>query len=315
MLLSEKNTEGWPEGVVEDVTQQVHQLKNESFVMGGKIQGKPLLPLPKHLDIQDGSSSVLDWWVLLVPAKPGRGLSASEGDRSCSTGWIPEHPWAQHPQQQSLGMLRPGCPAGRPHGDVGMVQSWSQCGRVTPSPFSLAGYMDVSVLHATETIVIEWSQQIRDILSKDSAESLLEGLHPLPRAEFDFWHTRTVNLQCINDQVLPREAVATSPVLSPGAEPLTSPCQLLSPQVTALAEMLEKANSCFWLMLQSVFQDVSAGKCPDHGGQLPLPLHRGFPIPSAGFLSWARPGGSQGHQFPPATTLHPAGRDGASGLL
>uniref|UniRef100_A0A8B9GAX8 Dynein heavy chain tail domain-containing protein n=1 Tax=Amazona collaria TaxID=241587 RepID=A0A8B9GAX8_9PSIT len=98
----------------------------------------------------------------------------------------------------------------------------------------LAGSMDVSVLHTTETIIIEWSQQIRDILSKDSVEPLLEGLHPLPRAEFDFWHTRTVNLQCISDQ-------------------------LLSPRVTVLAEMLEKANSCFWPALQSVFQDVSAG--------------------------------------------------------
>ncbi|XP_062482469.1 dynein axonemal heavy chain 17 isoform X3 [Pezoporus occidentalis] len=159
LLLSEKNTAGWPGVVVEDVTRQVHRLKNENFVMGGKIQGKPLLPLPKHLDVQDGSSTVLD---------------------------------------------------------------------------CLAGSMDVSVLHATETIVIEWSQQIRDILSKHSAEPLLEGLHPLPSAEFNFWHTRAVNLQCINDQ-------------------------LLSPRVTVLAEMLEKANSCFWLVLQSVFQDVSAG--------------------------------------------------------
>ncbi|XP_065549706.1 dynein axonemal heavy chain 17 [Lathamus discolor] len=159
LLLSEENTAGWPSVVVDDVTQQVHRLKHENFVMGGKIQGKPLLPLPKHLDVQDGSSTVLD---------------------------------------------------------------------------CLAGSMDVSVLRATETIVIEWSQQIRDILSKDSAEPLLEGLHPLPRAEFDFWHTRTVNLQCINDQ-------------------------LLSPRVTVLAEILEKANSCFWPALQSVFQDVSAG--------------------------------------------------------
>ncbi|XP_061233427.1 dynein axonemal heavy chain 17 isoform X1 [Neopsephotus bourkii] len=159
LLLSEENTAGWPGGVVEDVTRQVQRLRNENLVMGGKMQGKPLLPLPKHLDVQEGSSTVLD---------------------------------------------------------------------------CLAGSMDVSVLHATETIVTEWSQQIRDILSKDSAEPLLEGLHPLPRAEFEFWHTRTVNLQCINDQ-------------------------LLSPRVTVLAEMLEKANSCFWPVLQSMFQDVSAG--------------------------------------------------------
>ncbi|NXA28829.1 DYH17 protein, partial [Ibidorhyncha struthersii] len=159
LLLSEENVAGWPGVVVEDIVRQTHRLKNEMFVMGGKIQGKPLLPLPEHLVGQDGSSTVLD---------------------------------------------------------------------------CLAGPVDISVLRAIETIVIEWSHQIRDILSKDSAQPLLEGLHPLPRTEFEFWYTRTVNLQCISDQ-------------------------LLSPRVTVLAEMLEKANSCYWPALQSMFKDVSTG--------------------------------------------------------
>ncbi|NWQ91943.1 DYH17 protein, partial [Burhinus bistriatus] len=159
LLVSEENVVGWPGVVVEDIMRQAHQLKNEMFVMGGKIQGKPLLPLPGHLDGQDCSSTVLD---------------------------------------------------------------------------CLAGPVDVSVLHSIETIVIEWSHQIRDILSKDSAQPLLEGLHPLPRTEFEFWHNRTVSLQCINDQ-------------------------LLSPRVTVLAKMLEKANSCYWPVLQSMFKDVSTG--------------------------------------------------------
>ncbi|XP_074778161.1 dynein axonemal heavy chain 17 [Athene noctua] len=156
LLLSERNVAGWPGVVVEDVVQQVHRLKNEMFVMGGKIRGKPLIPLPEH---RDGSSTTLD---------------------------------------------------------------------------RLAGPVDISVLHTSETIVIEWSLQIRDILSKDSAQPLLEGLHPLPRTELEFWHARTADLQCISDQ-------------------------LLSPRVTALAEMLEKANSCYWPVLQSLFRDVSAG--------------------------------------------------------
>uniref|UniRef100_A0A8D0EXS5 Dynein axonemal heavy chain 17 n=1 Tax=Strix occidentalis caurina TaxID=311401 RepID=A0A8D0EXS5_STROC len=159
LLLSERNMAGWPGVVVEDVARQVHRLKNEMFVMGGKMQGKPLLPLPEHLDGRDGSSTVLD----------------------------------------------------RP-----------------------AGPVDVSELYATETVVIEWCHQIRDILSKDSAQPLLEGLHPLPRTELEFWHARTADLQCINNQ-------------------------LLSPRVMALAEMLEKANSCYWPALQSTFRDVSAG--------------------------------------------------------
>ncbi|GAB0197572.1 dynein axonemal heavy chain 17 [Grus japonensis] len=159
LLLSEENVAGWPGGVVVDVMRHACRLKNKMFVMGGKIQGKPLLPLPEHLDSWDDSSTI---------------------------------------------------------------------------PDCLAGPMDISALHSIETIVIEWSHQIGDILSKDSAQPLLEGLHPLPRTEFEFWHTRTVNLQCINDQ-------------------------LLSPRATALAGMLEKANSCYWPALQSMFRDVSAG--------------------------------------------------------
>ncbi|XP_054702261.1 dynein axonemal heavy chain 17 [Grus americana] len=159
LLLSEENVAGWPGVVVVDVMRHACRLKNKMFVMGGKIQGKPLLPLPEHLDSWDDSSTI---------------------------------------------------------------------------PDCLAGPMDISVLHSIETIVIEWSHQIGDILSKDSAQPLLEGLHPLPRTEFEFWHTRMVNLQCINDQ-------------------------LLSPRATALAGMLEKANSCYWPALQSMFRDVSAG--------------------------------------------------------
>lgn len=63
LLLSKENVLGWPRVVVEDVVRQARRLRNEMFVMGGKIQGKPLLPLPEHLDSRDGSSTVLDWWV------------------------------------------------------------------------------------------------------------------------------------------------------------------------------------------------------------------------------------------------------------
>ncbi|XP_053911796.1 hydrocephalus-inducing protein homolog [Cuculus canorus] len=75
---------------------------------------------------------------------------------------------------------------------------------------------------------------VKPISTQDSEQSLLEGLHPLPRTEIEFWHTRTVALQCVNDQ-------------------------LLSPRAMEMAEVLEKANSCYWPMLQSLLRDVSAG--------------------------------------------------------
>lgn len=63
--------------------------------------------------------------------------------------------------------------------------------------------LDISLLHAIETVIIGWSHQIRDVLSKNSAQPLLEGLHPLPRVEFEFWDTRLMNLKCIHEQVMP----------------------------------------------------------------------------------------------------------------
>lgn len=85
--------EGWPRVVVEDVVQQTQQLKNEMLVMGGKIQGKPLLPLP-----EDGSSTVQDWWVLLAllgASKAWQGPKvASGGDKNWHMGLVPHHPGA-----------------------------------------------------------------------------------------------------------------------------------------------------------------------------------------------------------------------------
>ncbi|NXE96762.1 DYH17 protein, partial [Menura novaehollandiae] len=159
LLVGQDDGLGWPRLVVEDVVRQTHQLQNKMFVMNGKMQGKPLLPLPEHLVSWDDSGTVLD---------------------------------------------------------------------------CLVGPIDGSVLHSIETVVIEWFQQVEEILSQDSARPLLEGLHPLPRVEFEFWQTRMTNLECINDQ-------------------------LLSPQVTVLAKTLEKTDSCYWPSLQNMFRAVSGG--------------------------------------------------------
>lgn len=91
------------------------------------------------------------------------------------------------PAAHTGGGLLPGCPAGQ-----GSGFPWSS--RIPAS-------LDNSLLHAIETIIIDWSHQIRDVLSKDSAQALLDGLHPLPRVEFEFWEARLMNLKCIDEQV------------------------------------------------------------------------------------------------------------------
>ncbi|XP_077022232.1 dynein axonemal heavy chain 17 isoform X3 [Tamandua tetradactyla] len=154
-----ENTCGWPRVVSEDIVKRVHKLKNEMYVMGGKVKGKTLLPIPEHLGSLDGTLESME--------------------------------------------------------------------RIPPS-------LDNSLLHAIETIIIDWSHQIRDVLSKDSAQALLDGLHPLPRVEFEFWDTRLMNLNCIHEQ-------------------------LNRPKVNKIVEILEKAKSCYWPALQNVYMSVTEG--------------------------------------------------------
>ncbi|NXE69982.1 DYH17 protein, partial [Calcarius ornatus] len=159
LLLSQDEGLNWPRIVVEDVVRHTQQLQNKMFMMTGKIQGKPLLPLPEHLVSWEDSGAALD---------------------------------------------------------------------------CLVGPIDGTVLHSIETVVIEWFQQVEEIFGQDPAQQLQEGLHPLPRVEFDFWQTRVTSLECISEQVL-------------------------SPLVTVLAKALEKADSCYWPSLQNMFRAVNGG--------------------------------------------------------
>ena len=60
---------------------------------------------------------------------------------------------------------------------------------------------DKTVIHAVESVVIEWSHQIRGVLKKTSAQPLLDGKFPWPTAELDFWKARYADLDSIVDQV------------------------------------------------------------------------------------------------------------------
>jgi len=67
-------------------------------------------------------------------------------------------------------------------------------------------------VHAVESVVIEWTHQIREVLKKDSAQPLLEGLNPIPYVEMEFWKVKSQNLECIYDQVdtVSRHSVSVS---------------------------------------------------------------------------------------------------------
>lgn len=69
--------------------------------------------------------------------------------------------------------------------------------------------MDRQLIHAIESVVIDWTHQIRDVLKKDSAQPLLEGLHPTPFVEIEFWKNKSTNLECIYEQVCTKSNIHT----------------------------------------------------------------------------------------------------------
>ncbi|XP_041076181.1 dynein heavy chain 17, axonemal-like [Polyodon spathula] len=94
--------------------------------------------------------------------------------------------------------------------------------------------VDSKLLHAFETVIIDWTHQVKGVLSKDSAQPILDGLNPLPKMEFDFWNARLTNLECINEQ-------------------------LSSPKVRKIAEIVERAASSYWPSLKNIYRDVNEG--------------------------------------------------------
>jgi len=66
-----------------------------------------------------------------------------------------------------------------------------------------------TVVHDIETVVIDWTHQIREVLKKDSAQPLLEGLNPTPYVEIEFWNAKSQNLSCIFNQVSLRSLLVT----------------------------------------------------------------------------------------------------------
>ena len=65
-----------------------------------------------------------------------------------------------------------------------------------------APLIDRHILHTMESVVIDWSHQIRDVLKRSSAEALSVGNSPLPSSEVKFWKDRFTNLKSIYEQVI-----------------------------------------------------------------------------------------------------------------
>ena len=64
-----------------------------------------------------------------------------------------------------------------------------------------------------ESVVVEWSHQTRDVLNRSSVEPLLQGNHPGPLVELDFWRARRVDMESVVDQLCSEKVVKMSRLL------------------------------------------------------------------------------------------------------
>ena len=90
---------------------------------------------------------------------------------------------------------------------------------------------DKSLIHMVESIVIDWSRQIHDVLKKNSAQPLLEGKNPDPIIEIDFWSTRQADLESVVDQ-------------------------LSEPKVVKMSQLLEKSLSSYYPTYKSTLEAI-----------------------------------------------------------
>ncbi|XP_035988269.1 dynein heavy chain 11, axonemal-like, partial [Fundulus heteroclitus] len=68
--------------------------------------------------------------------------------------------------------------------------------------FSPTGWpLDHGLLYSIETLIVQWSGQIWNVLKKDSGMLLLQGDHPGPNVEIRFWSNQRENLLGIQSQI------------------------------------------------------------------------------------------------------------------
>ena len=77
--------------------------------------------------------------------------------------------------------------------------------------------IEKSLIHTVESVVIDWSHQVHEVLKKYSAQPLLEGKNPGPLVELDFWNARRADLESIQDQLSERKVVKMHSLLQRSA--------------------------------------------------------------------------------------------------
>jgi len=60
---------------------------------------------------------------------------------------------------------------------------------------------DKESVHILESSIISWTAQIKEVLVKDPEQRMLEGLHPGPDEELEFWSSKAKNMNSVHVQL------------------------------------------------------------------------------------------------------------------
>ncbi|KAM4623876.1 dynein axonemal heavy chain 9 isoform 1-T1 [Polymixia lowei] len=132
--------------------------------------------------------------------------------------------------------------------------------------------VDKSVIHAIESVVIEWSHQVRAVLKKDSSEALLEGNNPTPHTELIFWRNRYADLDCIHSQFKSFKVTKMATLLEAMESSYYPAFRNMLQDVLAALE--EAKDICTHLRpLQRLFEDMENAEFPDVRGQIGPLMH------------------------------------------
>jgi dynein heavy chain len=120
------------------------------------------------------------------------------------------------------------------------------------------------MVHAVESVVVEWSHQIAAILQKSSAQSVLIGLFPGPLVEIEFWSARNTDLESIVDQLSEPKCVKMMKLLDGAQSSYKEPFKALLLKVKeALSEArdvhmhLKPLRVHFEIMEETEYVDLS----------------------------------------------------------
>ncbi|XP_061776593.1 dynein axonemal heavy chain 17-like isoform X1 [Nerophis ophidion] len=92
----------------------------------------------------------------------------------------------------------------------------------------------VKLLHACESVIIEWAGLVSELLQQKPSQALLDGFKPEPSEEFNFWNNRLKNLQLIQQQ-------------------------MISSKAQQLASYLQSAEGAYCFILKQIYGEVQTG--------------------------------------------------------